>query len=391
MIFVYLQIIFNMSMNMKFLSTLGILAFGITAAQAQITVTSNDFTLPIGNDKITTLLTDNMDSVAAPTVGNDQLWNYGGVNIVDSFQFSYDANTNTTGFASSNAMIASDLVFGNFSVDNITSYISKTNEAVKVDGHEIERQVFDLAAATDSLVVLEQDVLTNGIIPQISFDLNSTYDESFSAKDTFKFELTYVTGGMNSVPGYLLRTYNTDIKVEGWGKVVMPKTNDTIEALLVKSTISIYDTVFVNGSRINPSLLVGTNIQEGMLGSFTSHLLVGKGYKSPLATISYDDSMNVSDVEFLSTYADVDTGTSINNISKVAIKAYPNPTTSDLTLALEKGKSYMVNVYDVNGRLVISRKVDNNTLALSDVIAGSYMATVNDGQKEIGFVKFIKH
>lgn len=391
MIFVYLHTIFNMNMNMKFLSTLGILAFGITAAQAQITVTSNDFTLPIGNDKITTLLTDNMDSVAAPTVGNDQLWNYGGVNIVDSFQFSYDANTNTTGFASSNAMTASELVFGNFSIDNITSYISKTNEAVKVDGHKIERQVFDLGAATDSLVVLEQEVLTNGTIPQISFDLNSTYDESFSAKDTFKFELTYVMGGMNSVPGYMLRTYNTDMKVEGWGKVVMPKTNDTIEALLVKSTISIYDTVFVNGIRINPSLLVGTNIQEGMLGSVTSHMLVGKGYKSPLATISYDDSMNVWDVEFLSTHADVDTGTSINNISKVAIKAYPNPTTSDLTLALEKGKTYMVNVYDVNGRLVISRKVDNNTLSLSDVTAGSYMATVNDGQKEIGFIKFIKH
>ena len=76
--------------------------------------------------------------------------------------------------------------------------------------------------------------------------------------------------------------------------------------------------------------------------------------------------------------------------------AYPNPTINFLTLAIdfidiEKG-DFSYRLFDINGKLLLSSKVENNNtrISMSNLISGIYYLNIKQGNKEIKSFKIVK-
>ena len=93
----------------------------------------------------------------------------------------------------------------------------------------------------------------------------------------------------------------------------------------------------------------------------------------------------------ISVVSGIEQGKGINLICM----AYPNPTTDLLTLKIEnynnKGLSYLL--YNVNGRLMESKKLTGNktTISMANLAPAAYFLKVLDNQKEVKTFKIIKH
>ena len=78
----------------------------------------------------------------------------------------------------------------------------------------------------------------------------------------------------------------------------------------------------------------------------------------------------------------------------LAISAYPNPTTDFLLLKVEseKLKDLSYQLYDLNGRLLESKKVTGNetSIAMSNLVPATYFVKVTEGNKEVKTFKIIK-
>ena len=94
------------------------------------------------------------------------------------------------------------------------------------------------------------------------------------------------------------------------------------------------------------------------------------------------------------------TSTHIEGYSSIsALTAYPNPTTSDLTISfnLEGEKDIAITGYDLLGKLVISELYPSQlpgtntyTIDLNNVAAGSYIVEINVGNERI-YMRIIKN
>jgi len=74
---------------------------------------------------------------------------------------------------------------------------------------------------------------------------------------------------------------------------------------------------------------------------------------------------------------------------------YPNPTSDYVILKVgnEELSTLSVQLFDLNGRLLLSKKVENNetTIPMQGLLPSTYFLKVNDNQKEIRTYKIIKY
>ncbi|MFY1045258.1 S8 family serine peptidase [Chryseobacterium sp. GP-SGM7] len=75
------------------------------------------------------------------------------------------------------------------------------------------------------------------------------------------------------------------------------------------------------------------------------------------------------------------------NDSKVDF--YPNPAKNYIKIN-EKDKDLLINIYDVSGKLVLTYKLVDNTINISELVKGNYLANFITKKGEIKSFKFIK-
>jgi hypothetical protein len=89
--------------------------------------------------------------------------------------------------------------------------------------------------------------------------------------------------------------------------------------------------------------------------------------------------------------------TAIKNTENISLEfvVYPNPVTDNLTLKFTGTIPSQCNayMYDVNGSLLITRKVDGNETLISveKLLPGTYLLKISENNKEIKTFKIIKH
>lgn len=377
-------------MKTKFFTISSILAMSVLSAQAQITVTSNDLVFGVDTNLMKSVFVET-SSMVMPTHGANQVWDYAGLDTIDYMESSFAASNNVSPFDSSTAMLENvEMLIGSFIVENMTAYYTQKATGFNYDGYSIPYQAFELNIPGDSLKISSQSVELGGNNPEVPFDLVYEGSDTFQAVETVNFILDYSI--LNNAPGYLKRTHIKAFDVVGHGQVIMPVTNDTIEALLVKNYRKTIDSIFVNNMPIAPSLLTGTGLEQGAVSENGMYMLVGKGYNSMLATISTDAAFtSIGNAEFLYVETeDVDTGTSVGNIAMKTIKAYPNPAHDELTLDIEANKNLVAEIYNVAGQLLSVQVVKNNKVQVASLSAGTYVVRVKEGTTLMGGLKFIK-
>jgi hypothetical protein len=82
----------------------------------------------------------------------------------------------------------------------------------------------------------------------------------------------------------------------------------------------------------------------------------------------------------------------IAELDKVEMELYPNPTHSNITISTKKLDSYLIRIYDLNGRLVME-ETSNKRKKKLDVIKlpiGSYVAVVSSDGRIKAAKKFMK-
>jgi hypothetical protein len=380
-------------MKNKFLPLFTTAIMGAIVTQAQITVTSNDFKPRVSPNQSHAYDFDTTNLVL-PTSGANQVWDYSTLTPTDSSSFSLTVSNKQAPFTNSDFMEEDGgLLFGNFLVDDVTNHASQNNDAFKIDGYVVGEQFFDLAAPTDTLILLEQNIVTSGLNPGIRFDLTDNASFNDEAIDTIRFELTYQTLSMNRAPGYLIRTTQTATDVLGWGSVILPVTKDTIEALYVQVSRKNIDSVYINNSPAPAAMLTNTGLSQGVETEYFSHFLIGKGYDQPLAEFGIeDDNATLYGATFINMgkYGE-DTTTAINRIQTTAINAYPNPTHDVLNIDLNTSEKIYAEIFSINGRMLGTQTVTNKQLSVANLQTGSYVVLIkNDAKETLGMIKFIK-
>jgi len=75
--------------------------------------------------------------------------------------------------------------------------------------------------------------------------------------------------------------------------------------------------------------------------------------------------------------------------------AYPNPATDFLTLKVdsEVKTQYITSLYDINGKLLESKKLDGNQtrIVMSNLVPATYFLKITDNNKEVKSFKIIKN
>lgn len=379
-------------MNMKFLP----LAAGLllaASAQAQITVTSNDLVYGVDTN-LTHVVDVDITGMVLPSAGASQLWDYSGLDSLDYFTFSFETSNLNAPFASSTAMF-SDMSFdvGDFYVENVTEYFQQNSSSFSQLGYNIPYQAFELNVPGDSLKILAQDVEFNGPKVLQNFDIVFGNVDTFRSEEVINFQLDYLS--FNNAPGQLKRRHTGIFDVMGNGKVIMPITGDTVEALLVKIQYGVVDSIFVNNMPIPGNLLVNTGLEQGMVTVDNRYVLVGKGYNSYLANIYMDETNTTiegADFLYMPKYKteDPDTGVSVNRLELATIKAYPNPTTDKLILDVSGSKNMKAEIYNLAGQLVAQELVVNKSISVQQLPTGTYNVKVVENNKAVGVLKFIK-
>jgi hypothetical protein len=79
----------------------------------------------------------------------------------------------------------------------------------------------------------------------------------------------------------------------------------------------------------------------------------------------------------------------------LSVTAYPNPTTDLLQLKVEseKLKDLSFQLFDMNGKLLQSKKItgDQTSIVMSNLVPSTYFVKVNQGNKEVKTFKIIKN
>ena len=76
--------------------------------------------------------------------------------------------------------------------------------------------------------------------------------------------------------------------------------------------------------------------------------------------------------------------------NNAAILLYPNPVSSYFTVANKTNHSFILNIYDVTGRLVLTQTANQQKINVSNLNAGIYSYETIDHQNKITKGKFIK-
>lgn len=76
-------------------------------------------------------------------------------------------------------------------------------------------------------------------------------------------------------------------------------------------------------------------------------------------------------------------------IETPVIKIYPNPVVNTLNLAIKEiENNSVISIYGIDGKQTISKKLETNTVSVSELAAGRYLFTISNGAKVTGMGNF---
>ncbi len=363
-----------------------------TAATAQISVTSSDLVFPVGNDSVLIRNIDVSATIALPQDGVNQLWDYSTLVATDSANFGFSTSDGLHTFTNATSMDNEALEFGNFSVEN-TTYFTQNNNGFFTSGYFIPEQGFEIGDPGDTLILTGDTIDLIETNPMINFPV--TYSDIIEEEGRYQinFELTYGAFPPNT-PGYLQRDFYMDGSVAGWGSLVYPGSEDTIDVLLIYKEEGYEDSVYAGGMPISNTILAGTGLEQGMFTQINTMEFVALGTQMPVLSFRLNQDADTIVSGYYTSPIEEDTTISIRKIENSKLNFYPNPAKEYVSIDLS-GKNIATNnvvaeIYALDGRKVADRKVANGMLAIKDLSNAAYVVRIVANNEFVGYFRLVK-
>jgi hypothetical protein len=190
---------------------------------------------------------------------------------------------------------------------------------------------------------------------------------------TYKLSVTIPTLGALDQNG------KRKTRVDGWGTIVTPYATNPVNCLRIRSEINEIDTFTFGGMKF------------GFPRNSVDYKWLANGERYPLLWITTNKTgttETIASIRYRDTYRVI---TSVEKVANAVqeIKAYPNPASTSISLAIPSSWiNYEVSIFNQQGAVVATYH-NQEHLPIQALASGCYFVQVQAGS-EIAFAKFQK-
>lgn len=390
------------------LTSLCLLALSSTAfgQSAYVFTYANGPKNPVGTDIVYGTVPSSV-----PTIPDAQnhLWDLSVVQI-GTYQYN-SVFYNLTSFPEANAK------FGNKGYVDVAPGISYESDVafgidtsgIKIYGERLARQAFSLFAQTgnaaDSIIIEAQDVVYS--TPQVQLPYPATIGTKWDATSNSTVDLTLKVPSIPLIanaPAQRKTITTSTSEVVGWGlmkiKRLDGKPSGVRAVLQVKTTLSLKDSLYINGQPAPAPLLTSLGVTQGQTNTVYQKNFFREYEMLPLVNVTYSNATytTIEDVSFHSQRLPFPDNVSEVPNNAIVAKVYPNPGngifTIDVAEANESAWSYQVT--DITGKVINSNNLDINSnktkaeVNLSSVLVpGNYILSVQQDGLTVAASKLV--
>ncbi len=328
----------------------------------------------------------------APTIGANQTWNYSAISGNKAKDFSLKTPNTNPNFPNATGMLNTQIYLGPILISGTKEYFLNSGSGFYYQGLQTINANYNIAALTggtgDILTTIASNNNFGKTVARYQLPLTSTTQWTNNYHTDMDFAITVGSVGLVNAPGQLKRYYTESYEVVGWGSVVLPSNLGTHNGLLLKTNVTLVDSLFLNGLPANPILLAGLGLTQGFVTEFAFYDIFIRGLNRSAIQFEMDPTFtNVYTLNYCSTPA-VNVG--IDEVVQIATVAYPNPSNNGyFTWAFYKpnAKEWQVEIIDVLGRTHLQEVVKSSgdvalNLRLPNV-PGTYLCVLKNELGEI--------
>lgn len=330
--------------------------FSLGTAQSQITITEANIVSALD---VITQSNDTLPSVAIPSGGENQTWDY------------------STGLV---AHEETSMSFTNPDWLANASYFPSANlGAVDQDGFEVffikDATEFGIVGfAGDFLGMGTGDVQLQSDPAEILLQFPANYNDSYTTSSSSSFMLLGADLGV-PVDSIVVKTYTTKtVLIDAWGSISTPY--GTFDALRVNemsvetdSTWTYFfgvETLFDNNESTNYSYIFYSD---------------DAATKFPVLEMSHDNAGTVYNVSWLKGAPAV----SIDELASTNTSIFPNPAINSFNVDIKDKEITEIEIYQMDGSLVLNQEINAQTtlVDVSQVKAGVYIYKLIDVNQNV--------
>ncbi len=378
---------------MKQLLSIAFLSLMLTSATlAQITIRRADFTVSgvtLDSGRYRVLSKTTLNGQVA--IGNNQTWDFS--TALDSTSVApskyYFIPASLFGAAPANLNDA-NLAYNYNSQFQVFSFPSRTFQ--KVDstgyyeiGYATNGAKFPLLAftggATDTIYFPALSTRYNRPRQFQKFPMtaNAVWNNLNDREVTAEFQLSIAGFGLNRVPGQRVTIYNFRDTVVGWGTLRLRNPSGgaalNFAVLLQRSNFTLVDSFYVGGAPAPAALLNAFALTQG--ATYTDNTVFSfraVGFNEPVASVyvsANGPSGGLNYYRAVNNAQGLSTATREYDNTPIATKAYPNPTSSDITLAFDKTNdaTWNVMVYNLAGQVITVQPISSGKGAINQTVS----------------------
>ena len=363
-------------------SIVGLFCVGIFQTQAQEIITNKNF--PLEPYTATMVLINPIDYIT-PTEGPDQQWDYSSLsNQVASTPGLYEANHPSF----PDAVIYKSYIptFDVYEYLRDDYYEQNENGRYRV-GSVFSNIGYSITDKTGgNLDSLWFGGLSSGFEGdpdlEVKFPLEYETEWATMYSSSSPFQLSVAAFGLDHALGELRQNVSISYDAVGYGTLVVPLMNgnasDPMNVILVKSTTSVVDSIYLNNAPAPPALMGAFGLTQGVADSFSTYSFYRPNYQDEVMILSPSSNTGIYRMDAASLAIPF-----VHSNKNEAI-SYPNPIESGETLHIETTAEVKhIRIHNLLGEVVYSKSLSahQNTIRIiipEGIAPGTYLYQLSD-------------